>query len=129
MEYIIYRRFKTKAICGDVNLPAGTVCQVQGNMLFHDGKPLCVVSSENAHQHFARNDDGNGMERGNTIRNITNRLRNQNNGYQERWDKVWEDAICQKYKRQEHADTWLWNHAFYNASIEDLTHIAKLVGV
>lgn len=98
-------------------------------MLFHNDRPLCVVTSENAHQHFARNDDGKGMERGNAIRNIINRLRNQNNGYQERWDKVWDDTTCQKYKRQEHADNWLWNHAFYNASIEDLNHIAKLVGV
>lgn len=128
MEYIIYRRFKTKAICGDVNLPAGTVCQAHGNMLFYNGKPLCVVTSENAHKHFARNDDGKGMERGGICHKIINRLQNKN-GYQERWDKVWEDAICQRYKRQEHADNWLWNHAFYNTSIEDLKHIAKLVGV
>lgn len=93
-------------------------------MILHKGKPLCVVASENAHQHFARNDDGNGMERGNLCRKIANRLRNR----QKEWDKVWEDSLCQRYKRQEHPDNWLWNHAFYNASIEDLSYIAKLVG-
>ena len=88
-----------------------------------------MVTSENAHQYFARNDDGNGMDRGQLIRKITNRLQNQNAGYQDRWDKVWQDTLCQRYKRPEHQDHWLWNHAFYNAGMHDLEHIAQLVGV
>ena len=31
-------------------------------------------------------------------------------------------------KRKEHEDFWLWNHDFYNAGIDDLKYIAKLVG-
>ena len=48
--------------------------------------------------------------------------------YQAKWEKVWEDKLCQKYKRTEFSDYWLWNHEFYNAPIEDLEYIARLVG-
>lgn len=124
MQYIVHTRFKAKAICGDVNLPAMTECELRGSMLMLDGKPLCMIRSENAHKHFARNDDGNGMRRGALTAAIIKALRNDDKG----WDKVLEDTLCQKYKRPEHPDNWLWSHEFYNASIEDLEHIAELVG-
>lgn len=127
MRYITYRRFKGRAICGMVNLPAGTICDAHNGFLTFGGKPLCVLTSENAHQHFARNDDGKGMERGQLIRSILNRLQKQDDTHQDRWDKVWDDPLCQKYKRADHADNWLWNHAFFNASIADLTHIWNLI--
>ena len=41
---------------------------------------------------------------------------------------MWEDALCQKYKKPEHEDYLLWNHDFYNADIEDLKYIANLIG-
>lgn len=127
MEYIVHKRFKTKAICGDVNLPAGTACEAKGSMITHDGKPLCVVTSENAHRHFARNDDGKGVERGQVVMDIIKRLGKDDVLHPVRWEKVWEDPVCQKYKRTEHADNWLWSHAFFNASMDDLTHIWQLV--
>lgn len=127
MQYIIHKRFKTKAICGDVNIPAMTECEERNGVLFHNGKPLCYVASENAHQFFARNDDGNGLLRGELIQNIKRRLEKKDNSYQKRWDKVWEDSLCQKYKRKEFDDFWLWSHEFYNAPIEDLQYIHNLV--
>ena len=102
MKYVVHRRFKDKAICGAVNLPAMTMCEEANGYIFHGDKLLCVVTSENAHQFFAR--------------------------YQNRWDMVWEDPTCQPYKRIEYADFWLWNHDFFNADIDTLRHIAKLVG-
>ena len=128
MKYIVHTRFKAKAICGEVNLPALTEVELKDNMLYWQDKPLCVITSENAHTYFARNDDGQGMERGRLTQAITKTLENNDDKYQERWDKVWEDAICQKYKRTEYADYWLWNTAFYNADIEDVQHIYKLIG-
>ena len=41
---------------------------------------------------------------------------------------MWADPLCQKYKRPEHEDFWIWNHDFYDAPVEDLRHIAALVG-
>ena len=127
MEYIVHRRFKTKAICGDVNIPARTICEVNGSMITIDGKPLCVVTSENAHLYFARNDDGKGLERGKIVKDIIRLLLKDDGLHQVRLDKVWDDPLCQKYRRTEHTDNWLWNHAFFNASMEHLTHIWQLI--
>ncbi len=128
MKYIVHRRFKGNAICGTVNLPAMTKCENIEGVITLDGKPLCAAISENAHQYFACDDDGNGIIRGNLTQRIIKRLSHQDDAYQERWDKVVADERCQKYKRKEHADTWLWNHAFFKASIEDLQYIADLIG-
>ena len=60
------------------------------------------------------------MERGRMTKAIQSILGKKDVRHQERWDKVWEDELCQKYKRKEYANYWLWNHEFYNAPIEDL---------
>lgn len=127
MEYIVHKRFKSQAICGYVNLPATTECEnVDGIIMYHD-KPICTATSENAHQYFARNDDSNGMERGSLTQRIIRRLSRKDDKHQERWDKIWDDAVCQKYRNKMHEDYWLWNHAFYKADIEDLRYITKLI--
>lgn len=128
MRYIVHRRFKGICINGNTNLPYGTEIDEVNGLFYHNGEAVCVATSENAHQFFARNDDGNGLERGKLTQNIQKTLSKLDEDHQVRWDKVWEDFLCQKYKRKEYSDYWLWNHAFYNAPIEDLRHIAKLVG-
>lgn len=129
MEYITHRRFKDKAICGDVNIPAMTECEERNGMIYHDNNPLCLISSENAHMYLAANEDGMGMKRGELTRKITSILRRKDNMHQWRWDRVWDDELCQKYKRPEHPDHWLWNHEFYNAEISDLEYILNLIVV
>lgn len=132
MQYITHRRFKAEAACGVVNLPYGTEIEERGGWLFHGERPLCMATSENAHQYFARNDDGEGLERGKLTQKIQEALRLRDNETpeerSERWAVVWEDETCRKYRREEHTDYWLWNHAFFNAPTEDLRHIAAIVG-
>lgn len=127
MKYITHRRFKDQAIFGYVNIPAMTECEEHHGMIFHKGKPICVITSENAHLYFAINEDGKGMERGATVRSICSMLEKRDEDHQARWDKVWEDELCQKYKRPEHPDHWLWNHKFYNADLDDLKYIENLI--
>lgn len=127
MKYITHRRFKDQAILGYVNIPAMTECEEHNGMIFHNGKPICLATSENAHTYFAINEDGKGMERGASIRFIMSTLMRKDEKQQARWDKVWEDERCQKYKRPEHPDHWLWNHDFYNADLDDLKHIEDLI--
>jgi hypothetical protein len=129
MQYIIHTRLKEKVICGKVNLPATTICELSGNMIMYEGKPICIVTSQVSHEHFTRNDDGQGLLRGSLIKAIQRCLTKRDVNYQNRWDKVWDDSLCQKYKRKEHQDFWLWNHDFFNASIEDLKYIANLIGI
>ena len=116
--YITNRRAKIQGIGGYVNLPYGTEVSVEGRFLYYQGKSICSVTSN----------DGNGAQRGSLVRAIKNTLERKDSNYQNRWDKVWDDQLCQKYKRPEHEDFWLWNHDFYNASIEDLKYIANLIG-
>lgn len=127
MNYIVHARFKGKALCGEVNLPAMTEVQVEGSVVYYDGEAICALTSENGMKHFARNDDGQGMTRGKLTQAIMKRLAKRDDQHQARWDKVWDDAICQKYKRTDHSDYWLWSRAFYDAPIQDLRHIAALV--
>jgi hypothetical protein len=120
---IVFRRFKGKCLCGTANIPVMTDAVQKDGIIWVDGYPICYETSENAHQHFARNDDGNGLERGRLTREIQRRLKNG----KEKWGKVWEDPFCQKYKRKDHPDHWLWDHDFYNAPIEDLQYILHLI--
>ena len=89
---------------------------------------MCATTSRNAHLYLARNDDGRGLERGALTTAITKRLEKRDKGYQDRWDLVWEDETSQKYRHPDHEDHFLWGHAFYEAPVEDLQHIADLIG-
>ena len=155
MTYLVTRRFKAKTMSGIVNLPYGTECELLGETIYHGGKPLCFVTSENAHNYFSRNDDGQGERRGELVREIMGRLKLPEVRHKpdpkyplaeyymtakesakrnaarkacaEAWGRVWDDPSIRKYKRVEFADYWLFNHDFYNAPIADLEHILKIV--
>lgn len=60
---------------------------------------------------------------------IQTALEKKDTKHDERCEKVANDSICQRYRRQECDDTWLWNHDFYNADIDVLRYIANLIGV
>lgn len=128
MQYIVHKRFKDRVIFGQANFPALTICEESNGLILYEGNPVCAISSENAHQYFARNDDGNGMLRGQLTQAIQKHLAKRDDNHQTRWDKVWEDEKCQQYKRKEYTDYWLWNHEFFNAEIDDLKYIAELIG-
>lgn len=136
MQYIAHRQFKTDKTIAlkRVNIPIGARIETIGDFIAWKNMAVCTVTSEDAHQYFARNDDGQGMLRGKLTQAIQKALRNtaeDEAGYlawREKWDKVWSDKLCQRYRRVEHEDHWLWNHDFFNANIFDLYHIAALVG-
>ena len=126
-NYLCRKRARFDGISGQVNIPYGTTLICQDGFLMHQNKPLCGITSQNAYDFFSQNDDGMGRERGDLVGRILSRLQKRDSGYQARWNKVWEDARCQKYKRPEHEDHWIWNFDFYNAPVEDLRYILKLV--
>ena len=129
MDYITIKRFKSKGMAGDFNIPYNTpLFEVDGVLLTQEPRPVCMATSENAHQYFAYNGDGQGLLRGQLTQAIQKKLSKRDSNYQARWDKIWEDKLCQRYKRIESADFWLWNHEFYRAPILDLKYIAGLVG-
>lgn len=131
-KFIVINRLKKTCPCGEVNLPYGTECEtiIHGDekAIVCDKGIVCYVSSKTGRLHFTQNDDGNGKERAKIVQSILKLMERQDKDHQNRWDKVWDDALCQKYKRKEFDDYFLWNHDFYNAPISDLKYIARLVG-
>lgn len=127
-NYLCRKRARFDGISGQVNIPYGTALICQDGFLMHQNKPLCGITSQNAYDFFNQNDDGMGRERGDLVGRILSKLQKRDAGYQARWNKVWEDSRCQKYKRPEHEDHWIWNFDFYNGPVEDLRYIAGLIG-
>ena len=148
MKYIAHQRFRQRGISGDVNIPAQTECELVGNLIMYNGKPVCYATSYNGQQYFARNDDGNGMERGGLTQAIQKKLAEHGEDerhmdysgdaeemterpeteHQKRWNTVWGDFGCRRVKEHEDEDNWHWNHQFFGAEITELRRIAVLVG-
>lgn len=127
-NYLCRKRARFDGISGQVNIPYGTALICQDGFLMHQNKPLCGITSQNAYDFFSQNDDGMGRERGELLNRIIPKLEKRDAGYQARWGKIWEDALCQKYKRPDQEEHWIWNFDFYNGPVEDLRYIAALIG-
>jgi hypothetical protein len=126
--YFTRKRARFKAICGEVNIPYGTALVNLGGFLVWNDLPVCGVSSQNAFDFFSQNDDGMGKERGDLVGRILSKLEKKDANHQTRWNKVWNDPLCQQYRRPEHEEHWIWNYEFYNGPVDDLRHIADLIG-
>lgn len=122
--YIVTNRFKGKGICGQVNLPYGTPCSVEDGFIISPKGIICAVTSQNAYDFFAQNDDNNGLVRGKLTANIIKRLRNNS----QMWAAIEKDMLCKKYRREDIEDAWIWSYDFYSAEITGLLYIAKLIG-
>ena len=125
-SYIARKRARFSAFGVPVNIPWGTHLEDLEGFIYLGEQPLCTITSQIAFDYFTQDDDGRGRERGALLEAILARLKG--NDCQPHWDCVWNDPLCQKYRRPEHQDFWLWNYDFFNAPVEDLEHIAKLVG-
>lgn len=127
MEYIVHTDFHGKAICGEITLSKGTRCTEIDGTIYYSIRAICRVNSNTAYKHFARNNDGNGMKRGELIKTIKGVLALQDEHHYERWHRVFNSPVCKQFDRNPDGDTWEWNLAFYNAGIATLQYIADLV--
>lgn len=64
MEYITHHDFSGNSISGEVSIKRGETLIFMGITLYYKERPVCVARSYNGTTHFSRNDDGNGLERG-----------------------------------------------------------------
>lgn len=127
IPYIVTRRARFLAICGQVNLPYGTIVFSDGDFLVINDEKLCSITSQNAFDYFSRNDDGNGLKRGNLVREIKSQLEKRDGKYQDRWDVVWSDSVANRLRKKDSPDFWIWSTEFYNADIFELQHIENLI--
>ena len=118
MQYICIKNYVGPSIGGNVDIPVGAALECTGRFIKYQNKNVCVNTSENAHEYFMRNDDGNGVLRGELIAEIK---------AAEIPDKIFKDPICLAYRKDNQGDIWIWNHAFYNTDIESLTYIRDFI--
>lgn len=126
--YIVNKRFKSKCLSGEINLPYGTRCECEDNLIIYEGNPICFITSQTAYDYFSQNDDSKGLQRGKLVDEIKKRLAKVDDKHQDRWNKIWDnEAKLKKYRRQEISDYWLWSYEFYNAPVEDLEFILNKI--
>ena len=122
-----------------------------GGRLYFGSKPICNVNSDNAHNFFARNDDGKGEERFALTQAIKAKIQAKKNDYAAKVNAIASNMLLPPWEREERiseivdesalaferihgnaiADACLtngfWNHDFFNAPISTLELIMSLV--
>lgn len=133
MIYITTKRIKRKGIDGNFNIPYNTNIESHDGFLWHNGKRICSDHSAVMREYFARNDDGLGLKRSKITKSIIDAMLMREGETKEdwlkRWDILWDDPVCNKYRKDSSETTFLWGIEFFNAPLLDLYHIATLAGV
>ena len=129
MTYTTIKRYHRNGIGGAFNIPWGTRLERRADgILYYDNRPVCVARSYASHEHFCRDDDGQGAKRGKLSHAIIKALGGFQREKTSGWEAIFNDETAGNYRRKDHQDYWLWDDSFYNAPIEDLEHIASLAG-
>lgn len=134
-KFINYKRFKHKTMLGaEVNMPALSECLEYKGVIFWNFIPICRITSQNAYDYFARNDDDQGILRGSLITEIKKLLKGglyyttKNEPlHSKRWKVVAKDPFCNQFKEDNSRGDFFWSVKFYNAEIEDLNKILGII--
>jgi hypothetical protein len=127
MQYICYKRFKGKTLSQDyANIPYGTKYETIGGFLCDNCKPMMTTTCYNCHQHFSRNDDGQGLRRGKLAYAIAYAPR----GDKYRFSEEEIAMLTRDYQRfLKPTETILFNNDFFNAEISELEELAKRLNI
>jgi hypothetical protein len=133
MQYICTKRFKGKTLSQNhANIPYGTEFTAEGDFLYDSGKPMMAITSYNCHQHFARNDDGQGLRRGKLAYAIAfaPRSKKHSDGRYYRFSENEIDMLARDYaKYLKDTTTIIFNNDFFNAEINELEELAKKLNI
>lgn len=135
MKYITHNRFKRLAACGEtLNIPYGTELETVGNFIVSPkGKLICCTTSENAKMHFARNDDGQGLERGKLTWAIaySRRVRTSPNGRQQRFAEAEIKLLEERWAHflRQDVEAILFNEDFFAAAVGELQQLADALHI
>lgn len=131
MEYIVHRRFKKLSMRAKrVNIPYGTAAYTIGDIIhITGGEPICYTTSENAKLHFARNDDGNGLERGKLTYAIAYAPRKGDGKF--RFTGAERRMLARDWGKFLRTDTnmLLFNDDFFGADINELRTLAAALNI
>ena len=132
MNYICHRDFNGMAEAGhEMHIRRGTLCPViAGRVLSHNAS-VCITTSYNSHKHFALNDDGRGLYRGDLTWAIafSPREREHERGVF-RFSEQEIGYIEENFKKfLKQTDPILFNDYFFMARIEELEELAEYLNL
>ena len=154
MTYIVCKAFKKKGISGDFSISRGTSIEVTSTgYLTHGERLICAISSQNAYDYVASNDDGNGRNRFNLSHSIIADIAELSASAQHAASEIASsipegeepteeqaaaiDACYANYKEaiayiNEHYPKFIrangsWSFDFYNAAINELSDVSAKV--
>ena len=139
-EYIAHERYSGKDMSeNEILIRRGKRLYRQGSplygdVLFYDGRPVCIWRSLIAKQHFARNDDGLGLERGKLTYAIAYapRLRYDESGkIQQRFTDEEVETLRRDWSKylKPLDDVLLFNDEFFELPPDVLKQIAAAVNI
>lgn len=138
MKYIVCKYFNKKGMDGDFSLKRGSTCNSIGSIIFHNNRPICFTTSQDAFDFFARNDDDNGKERFDLSHQIIDHIKELVIEYNEAYankepEEEIEDTVSIFYNEIRtmfpkflKGNLDVLTVDFYNAEIDDLKEIIKL---
>ena len=133
MEYITHTRYSGKDMNGeDILIRRGQRLERRGDILFYNDNPVCIYRSLIGKMHFAKNDDGLGLERGKLSYEIAYSPRVRYSG--ERQQRFSDDELetlhrdWPQYLKPD-TDMLLFNDKFFEESPDVLKQIAEAVNI
>lgn len=135
MEYITHTRFDGKSLQGEIALiRRGDKLERRGDLLFYKDKPICIYRSLIGKQHFAINNDGKGLERGDLSYAIAyaHRVNHDSSGdIQQRFTDNEIEILVRDWREylKPKCDTILFNDKFFELEPEILRQIATSINI
>lgn len=133
-NYVCHVSYKGKTLSSDSEaINYGEALTRQGDILYYQCHPVCFYRSLIAKQHFAPNDDGQGLERGALsylLAYTPRRFHNAITKAQQRFTDEEIEILTSKYSQFLKADydVILFNDSFFEQSPQLLREIAQSVG-
>ena len=132
MKYICHNRFRKKGASGrKYFFKRGTILDTAGGFIESNNTAVCGTKSEDAHKHFARHDDGRGLERGELTFKIAYAHRKPNKDNEFRFTPEEREMLRDEYSHwlRDDSETILFNDDFFNAEVEELSTLFKRLEV
>lgn len=135
MKFVVHHRYRGLDAGGKpMNVRYGTEYETAGDFIATpEGRGICFTTSEIAHQYFAVNDDGRGLERGALTYAIaySSRERRWPDGRVYRFDQAEVEMLERSWGHwlRQDVDAILFNEDFFAAQPEDLQRLADALEI